>query len=207
MTFVAGQKVRASQMPGYTCTSSTRPTGHSGQIIYETDTGMTAIYTASGWRYLAPTGEILSDAEFNAASNQAVANTTQPIVAFGTTNQASPLVVRGTSGAGHYFRLQRAGRWIVTASIRWGSSASGGERYNLLLVGGVGRASQGASTTGTPVTHNLTSVVRIAVGAQNTAAADVHIEAYQASTGGVSQNLEFNNTTGWNRINLSWIGP
>ena len=49
MTFTAGQKVRASQMPGYVCTSSTRPTGHSGQTIFETDTGLMMMYTGSAW--------------------------------------------------------------------------------------------------------------------------------------------------------------
>lgn len=54
MTFTAGQKLRASQMPGYVCTSSTRPSGHSGQIIYETDTDRLVMYTGSSWRYITP---------------------------------------------------------------------------------------------------------------------------------------------------------
>lgn len=38
------------------CTSSTRPaTPYEGQMIYETDTDMVAIYNGSAWRYIAAT--------------------------------------------------------------------------------------------------------------------------------------------------------
>jgi hypothetical protein len=205
MTYTAGQKVRASQMTGYVCTSSTRPTGHSGQMIYETDTGMYAGYVGGAWRYLFATGEIGSDASFNAASNQTIGNAVDTVIAFGTDLVTSPLVVKGTTGAGHYFRLQRAGRWLATSTIRWASNATG-ERYNAILVGGSVRASQGALLAGTsPVTHNLTAAFRVAIGDQNTSAADVHMTAYQSS--GANRDLEANSGSRWNSIQLSWLGP
>ena len=38
------------------CTSTTRPTGpYEGQMIYETDTDMVAIWNGSAWRYIAAT--------------------------------------------------------------------------------------------------------------------------------------------------------
>jgi hypothetical protein len=51
MSFTAGQKLRATQMPFFVCTSGTRPTGHTGQPVYETDTGRIAVYTGSVWVY------------------------------------------------------------------------------------------------------------------------------------------------------------
>lgn len=54
MAYTAGQKLRASQMSTFACTSATRPAGHSGQTIYETDTGRILVYTGSAWRSILP---------------------------------------------------------------------------------------------------------------------------------------------------------
>ncbi len=207
MTWVAGQKIRASQMPGYVCTSSTRPAGHSGQIIYETDTGMTAIYTGSAWRYLAPTGEIASDAQYQAASDQTIASGSDTLVAFGTTKLSSPLVTRGTSGAGHYFRLNRAGRWAINTTVRWGNSASGGERFNSIRYAAANIASQGIlkAASSSPITFNLSVLVRVTTAAAGTSSADVDINAFQFA--GSNQVLEAVDGSAWGRINLSWLGP
>lgn len=45
----------AGLKPGV-CTSTTRPTGpYEGQMIYETDTDMVAVWNGSAWRYIAAT--------------------------------------------------------------------------------------------------------------------------------------------------------
>jgi len=207
MTWVAGQKVRASAMPGYVCTSGTRPSGHSGQIIYETDTGMTAIYTGSAWRYLVPTGEIASDAQYQAASDQTISSGSDTLAAFGTTKLSSTLVTRNTSGAGHAFRLNRAGRWAINTTVRWENSASGGERFNSIMYAGSNVASQGIlkAASSSPITFNLSVLVRVTTAAAGTSSADVAINAYQFA--GSNQVLEADDGSAWGRINLSWLGP
>jgi hypothetical protein len=206
MTFTAGQKARASQMPGYVCTSGTRPTGHSGQIIYETDTGMTAIYTGSAWYYLAPTGEIASDAEYQANATQTISTGANTFAAFGQNNFTSPLVTKGVTGAGHYFRLVRAGRWAISCTIRWASAATG-ERYSSLRCGGTRTlASQGSALSGTnAVTQNTSVLKRISAAEANTSAADVDVLVFQNSGG--NRDLEFSDTNGYGRINFAWLGP
>lgn len=49
MSYTAGQKLRASQMSVYVCTSTTRPIGHVGQLIYETDFRRFVMYDGSQW--------------------------------------------------------------------------------------------------------------------------------------------------------------
>ncbi|GAA2855413.1 hypothetical protein GCM10010472_10890 [Pseudonocardia halophobica] len=205
MAYAAGQKLRASQLSTYVCTSTTRPTGHSGQWILETDTQMVAIYDGSAWRYVAATGSVGSDAEYQASATQSIPNNGDTIVAFGQANQTTPLVVRGTTGPGHFFRLQRPGRWFVSTTVRFASNSTG-ERYARLNVATAGKASQGALLAGTsPITHNLSAVFRINPGDENTTAADVDVRVFQNS--GSAKDLEANNGAGWGRINLSWIGP
>ena len=100
MSFTAGQKLRASQMPGYVCTSSTRPTGHSGQIIYETDTGFFMWYNGSNWDYLQATSGISHEAEYYASTAQTIPTATDRPLAFDTAVITSSDVTRGTSTAG-----------------------------------------------------------------------------------------------------------
>lgn len=208
MAYAAGQKLRASQMSVFVCTSTTRPAGHSGQIVYETDTGMMAVRTGSTWRYFAPTGEVASDAQYNANATQTIPNVTDTPTAFSQTDLSSPLVVRGITGAGHYFRAQRPGRWAITATIRWAALgvAAGGERYmSINRQGTEPLVSTGqVMPSGTaPVTMSCAVVARVQSGQENTSAADFHVNAFQGS--GSSKDLQA--ATGWGRINLSWLGP
>lgn len=207
MAFTAGQKVRASQMSVHVCTSSTRPTGHSGQMIYETDTGMTAIYSGSAWYYLTPTGEIASDGQYNSASDQSIPNTTDTLIAFGTNNLTTSLVTKTASGSGHLFRLNRAGRWAISTTIRWTSSAAAGERFHAIRIAGSNIASSGVlkAASSAPVTFNLSVLHRLSSADAGTSAADVDVTAYQSS--GASATLESNNGGGWGRLSISWLGP
>lgn len=206
MAFTAGQKIRASQMSVHVCTSATRPIGHSGQLIYETDTGMLAIYSGSAWYPVLPTGEIASDAEYNATSNQTIAHATDTVLAFGTANQTCPLVTRNVSGTGHSFRLLRAGRWSIIATLRWAANSTG-ERFNAVRMGGANIASQGAllATGSSAITHNLSAVKRVTAAQAGTSAADVDAIAYQNS--GANRDIEGYNPGGWGRFNFAWLGP
>lgn len=202
MSFTAGQKVRASQMPGFVCTSSTRPTGHAGQYIYETDTGMVALHDGTNWQYVFATGATTQDAEFNMATAQSIANTTDTMVEFGTTNVSSPLVTKAASGTGHTFTLNRSGRWVITTTLRFAANASAGERYFAIRrtgteviasTGGVKAAISG------PWTANLSVTKRFGVG-------DV-ISGWVYQSSGAAASMESNNGAAWGRINFSWVGP
>lgn len=205
MAFSAGQKLRASQMSVYVCTSSTRPAGHSGQIIYETDTDMLAMYTGSVWNYISPTGTDPVMYQSNAASNQSIASG-GAIIAFGTDNITTGFISKGTTGAGHYFRLKLPGRWEVSTTIRWASDANSGERYTAIHQAGSQIASQGLykAAVSSAVTQNLATPVWVPYGSENTSAADIHVSVYHIVGGGAT--LEANNGSGWGRINLVWLG-
>lgn len=207
MAYAAGQKLRASQMSVYVCTSSTRPSGHSGQIIYETDTGMLAMYTGTSWRYITATGEIASDATYRQGGTaQTINNATDTVARFDVAVQTSPLIVRGTTGPGHYFRMQRPGRHIIASTIRWAQTTATGERYMSINRGGTEvlmANGQIKTNTNDRLTQNCTVVFRVAVGDENTSAADIHVNLYQNSGG--DRQLEY--APGWCQIAISWIGP
>lgn len=198
MTYTAGQKLRASEMSGYTCTSATRPTGHTGQIIYETDTGQTAIYTSGGtWKYLAPTGEVSTGAEYNATSAQTVATSSDTVIAFGTENVASSLVTRGTSGAGHTFTLNRAGLWQIGVTLRYNGVAANRETYIEIRESGYGIMAADSVVTNL----NLATTMHCTVSKVFEATDVVFARTFQSSGG----NLNTIETQGWTRINLNWI--
>lgn len=206
MAFVAGQKLRASQLSTYVCTSSTRPAGHSGQIIYETDTGLLAVYTGSAWAYFAATGEIASDAKFQGSGTQSVATSSDVPVSFGSTVLSSAYVTRGTTGAGHYFRINRPGRYIITATCRYQPDAAGGERYiGLLRSGTAVYAAAGVpkpSATNGPTTLVVATIARVTSAEAGTPAADFHVAAWQSSGG----SLTLDGTAGWRTIYFTWLG-
>ncbi len=138
-----------------------------------------------------------TDAQYNANATQTVTTGTQPIVAFGQQNKASSLVTRSVSGAGHKFDLGRSGIWAITCCIRW-AGANTGERYVLLNSDAGGLCSAGAAlSVSSPFTVSPSATVYLASGT------DVWVEVFQNSGG--NRDLEFNNSTGWNRINFVWL--
>jgi len=187
----------------YPCTSSTRPTSvSSGFMIYETDTGMTAIYDGSEWRYLAATGEVGSDAEYVAASAQSIPHgiATNTVVAFGTAVTSSPLVTRATSGAGHVFTLNRAGRWSLTTTIRFADATTARELYAGIL--NATTTPYGANGMGTSV--NVPTTLNVAVTRRFAQGDQVTVQVAQSSGAPLALDPGF---PGWVRLNLSWIAP
>lgn len=154
---------------------------------------------ASVMNGLVPQGDVGTYAEYNSASNQAIPDSTQPVVLFGTANLTSTLVTRATDGAGHRFTLGRAGLWFIGSTIRW-VNAAGGERYTAINSSDGGLASQSdilAAGQSSAVTSNL-SVCRYF-----NLSAWVRVECFQNAGG--SRSLESNNGGGWGRINLAWL--
>jgi hypothetical protein len=191
-----------AQIGAFVCTSSTRPSSpYSGQFIHETDTGMISLWNGSAWvPVILASTSVSNTYEANASSTQSIADTAQPVIAFGTENRTSPIVARSTQGAGHRFTLNRTGTWAITCCIRWAVTSATGERYNLLNSSDGGLSSSGLALTGS---SNAPYTSTLAVTRHFVSGAWVQAEAYQNSGG--SRSLEFNNTAGWGRINLAWL--
>ncbi|MBL8926313.1 MAG: hypothetical protein JNM77_08740 [Pseudonocardia sp.] len=193
MGYTAGQKLRASQLGPVPCTSTTRPAGpHEGLLIVESDTGMTAIYSGSAWRYLAPTGAVSTHGEYNQSGTQSAANASGTRVAFGNESTSTPLVTRAADGAGHKFTLNRSGLWSVTLSLR--TSSANGERHGSIndAVGEVAANSY---------TGNGFAQLNVALVRHFSAGAVLTCNLWQ-STGG-SINIEGSN--GQTRLHIAWI--
>jgi hypothetical protein len=123
----------------FPCTSTTRPTGvGDGFIIRETDTGKWLGWNGTAWSELADAGggggggstgfPTAIEGQYRASSNQSLANGTNTVFAFGTTEVTSPVVQRATLGSGHKFTLTESGVWAVTATVRF-ASGTAGSRY------------------------------------------------------------------------------
>jgi hypothetical protein len=193
MGYTAGQILRASQLGPVPCTSATRPGDpHEGLLIVESDTGMTAIYSGSNWRYLAPTGEVNTSGEYNQSGTQSAANAAGTIVAWGNISTATPLVTRGTSGAGHSFTLNRAGVWTVSYSLRTDSGT--GERH-ATINDAVGECAA-ASYTGTGVAQLNVNLTRYF-----SSGTVITCQLFQST--GATRTIQGSN--GQTRLHISWI--
>lgn len=127
MSYTAGQKLRATQMPFFVCTSGTRPTGHSGQVIIETDTGMAKIYTPGGsWiDFYAWDPTVSHEAVYTQTIVQTIPTATDRPLGFNTAVTTTNDVTRGTATGGAIangkFTLNRGGIWAIEAGCRWGA--------------------------------------------------------------------------------------
>ena len=98
------------------CTSTTRPTGpYEGQMIYETDTDMVAVWNGSAWRYIAATtptnGTVLQVVQGTLATQIGSATTS-----YSDTGLAASITPKSTSS-----------KILVTISFAWYHAAGKGE--------------------------------------------------------------------------------
>jgi hypothetical protein len=135
MTFTAGQKLRASQMSVYVCTSTTHPAGHSGQIAYETDTDQLVVFDGATWQPFASTAGI------PVFLGTASVNTTVPTAVW--TSIALNTEVVDTHG-GHStvtnnsrYTAQVSGVYICSGVMYWQGGTGGSVRAAILAVNGV----------------------------------------------------------------------
>jgi hypothetical protein len=136
MSYTAGQKLRASQMSVYVCTSSTHPTGHSGQIIYETDTGMFLAYIGSAFVDFAASAAVSHIASYTQTIAQTIPTGTDRPLGFNNAVTTTADVTQGTSTGGTIangkFTLNRAGVWTISAGIRW-TAPNSASQYGLWI--------------------------------------------------------------------------
>jgi len=193
MGYTAGQVLRASQLGPTPCTSTTRPASpHEGLLIRESDTGMLAIYSGSALRYLCPTGEVSTQAEYNPSGTQSIPNTTSTEIAFANESVSTALVTRSTAGAGHQFTLNRAGLWSFSLIVR---TASGTGERHVSLNDTAGYVAA-ANVLGTGPAHIDVSIIRyFASGVVITP------KIYQATGGALSTAAG----TGETRMHVAWL--
>lgn len=129
------EDVEAHLARPFLCTSTTRPTGAPDWfLIGETDTGKLLRYSASGstWIELGDSGGVggggggggggfatAIEGQWRASSNQNLANGSDTVLAFGTSETSSPVVTRATNGSGHKFVLTESGVYAVTTTVRF----------------------------------------------------------------------------------------
>lgn len=205
MSYTAGQKLRASQMGGmYVCTSSTRPPGHTGQLIYETDTGRAMFYDGSGWKNFQALETVSHEAAYTQTVAQTIPATTDRPLNFNNAVTTSPDVTRGTSTGGAIanakFTLNRSGIWSIEAGCRWAAPNSGSQ-YGIWIGpdNWTSRyAEQFSNSGGTAAFATTCSVIsRFASGSA------FNVYAWQNSAGTEDTAI----LGGSNYIRLTWLRP
>lgn len=205
MSYVAGQKLRASQMGGmYVCTSATRPAGHTGQLIYETDTGRAMFYDGSGWKNFQALETVSHEAAYVAAGAQTIPNATDRPLAFATAVTTSSDVTQGTSTAGSIanakFTINRSGIWSIEAGCRW-SAPNIGSQYGIWIGpdNGTSRYAENFSNSGgtAAYSHTCSVISRFASGST------FCVNAFQNSGG--NENTAVLN--GSNYFRATWLRP
>lgn len=158
------------------CTSSTRPTGVEGRIIYETDTDRYYVYVASwvliGWGTAAARPWVsLTDAAQSIGTASATDITWDTEVADpdGWTSGGSATLTVPTGFDGLY---------VLSYTATWASSSLGTTPGVFLLVNGVNVGSAVGLTFGG--THTMTKLLALA--ATNT----IKVQAYQNSGGSIN---------------------
>lgn len=65
------------------------------------------------------------EGQWRATANQAIPNSTDTVIGFGTTETSSTSVTRATSGAGHKFTLLNTATYAITAVVRFAAGTAG----------------------------------------------------------------------------------
>jgi hypothetical protein len=206
VSYTAGQKLRATQMGGaYVCTSTTRPAGHFGQTIIETDTGMMLVYNGSTWKDLAVWDSTVSH-EWAATQTiaQSIPTVTDRPLAFNNVVTTSADVTQGTSTAGAIangkITVNRAGIWSIEAGIRW-SVAVSGSQYGIWISsdGGTSRyANQFSNQGGVAAFDQSCSIM-----SRFPSGSTFVVNAWQNSAGAVNTGI----LNGAIYLRATWIRP
>lgn len=192
----------------FPCLSTARPTGVAdGFMIRETDTGLVLIWDGAEWDTVGGAASgggavTTAHAQFSAASAQSVA-TGNVVCGFGTTDTASPEVVRAANGSGHQFTLGATAIWNITTTVRWASTSATGERYAGIHLPGASGGTPLAGQGGNPPTNNPTTL-NVALTRYFSSGAVVMVNLFNG-TGG-TRTLEPGTGNGWVRINFTRVG-
>lgn len=70
-------------------------------------------------------GGTFVEGQYRASANQSIPNSTDTVIGFGTTETASAVVTRATSGSGHKFTLANTATYGITAVVRFAAGTAG----------------------------------------------------------------------------------
>ena len=70
-------------------------------------------------------GGAFIEGQWRAGANQAIANSTDTVLSFGTTETTSSVVTRATTGSGHKFALANSAFYAITATVRFAAGPAG----------------------------------------------------------------------------------
>jgi len=143
-----------------------------------------------------------TDGQYRANANQSLPNSTDTVLAFGTTETSSDVVTRATLGSGHKFTVAQTALYCISATVRFAAGAAGNRFIELRnsaqsarYVSSGGQGGPGADTRTFSVTRGFT------------AGQDFVVTATQASGGTLSTNYQGTSITdGFVRLNITRIG-
>ena len=159
------------------CTSTTRPSGpYEGQMIYETDTDMVAIWNGTAWRYISATtptnGTVLQVVSSNTSTEVSTTS-----ASFVTTGLSATITPKSTSS-----------KILVTANIGAENVSSSNGSVFTLFRGTVAGTNLGDASSGFCYVFNgssrlLTSVSMSHLDSPSTISAQTYTAGMYAATG------------------------
>jgi hypothetical protein len=128
-----------------------------GQRVYVSDESQVVERISGAWTNGPMAGGV---AMYNQSGDQAIGTGADTVAAFATDTATTPLISKTTSGAGHMFVTQRAGVYLMCATVRMRGSAASREMYvGIELFGGGRIGAQGVPATANfPTTHNAVAL-------------------------------------------------
>lgn len=142
-------------------------------------------------------GQLSSTAQYQQSSNMTIATASSTFVSFAQANVTTSMVTRNASGAGHTFTLNKAGIWIITASVRFDPLATNSRQAWIQLGGGRLNSASQAGSASAPSTMPLATCQWFDAGSV------VAIAVYQDSGGNAT--LLAGVSTAEGRVDLAYI--
>lgn len=105
----------------------------NGFLVKQDDDNSVWLWTGSVWTGVGAGtgggggggGGTFVEGQYRASANQTLTNSTDTVLAFGTTETASAVVTRATSGSGHKFTLTNTATYAITATVRFTAGTAG----------------------------------------------------------------------------------
>jgi hypothetical protein len=144
-------------------------------------------------------GGTFVEGQYRASANQSIPNNTDTVIGFGTTETASAVVTRATSGSGHKFTLTNTATYAITAVVRFAAGAAGSRfielRNSAQSTGYVSDGDQGGTAAATR-SFSLTKAF--------TAGTELVVIAAQSSGGALSTDYQGSSPTVY-RVRLTIV--
>lgn len=200
----AGWLSRAYPVADATARAALTPTG-SGFLVFQDSDDTFWGWNGSAWIGFGDGtgggggGGTFVEGQYRATANQSIPNTTDTVVAFGTTETASGVVTRATSGSGHKFTLANTATYAITAVVRFAAGTAGSRFIELR---------NSAQTTGYVSSGNdggpAAATRNFSITKQFTAGTELVVVASQSSGGALSTDYQGTSPTVY-RVRLTIV--